>query len=176
VGLLEKLLNRFHVDPVLQRAVQREWGGDTAGAIEELETAVTTGKPTPVRLRALASMLLSCNRFDEALTYSAQALALAPHRPELIVNHSRVLRRAGRYDEALPLISGQYSKDKKNLFVAMEYCKLLVDMGQGTEALVVFEETERWFKPLAQRPDMERNGMSQAYREAKAKLRHGWKQ
>lgn len=175
MGLFEKLFNRFQIDPVIHKAIQREWRGDPEGAIRDLEAVIATTKPTAPRLRTLAVLLINCNRFEEAAAYSARALALAPNQPELIVNHARVLRRAGRFDEALPLISGQYSKDKKNVFVAMEYCKLLVDMGQGEAALAVFEETDRWFRPLSQKPNMEQNGMTQAYREARAKLKYGGK-
>lgn len=171
VGLLAKLFSRFQIDIVIQRAIQREWRGDLEGAIQELEEAIRTEKPTPARLKALALLLLKAGRTEVAATTSANALAMAPGQPELIVSHSRLLRRVGRFEEALPLISSRYNKDKRNIFVASEYCKLLVDLGRHQEAAAVLDEVDRWFKSRADSRRMEENGMTQAYREAQAKLK-----
>lgn len=175
MGLFEKLVNRFKVDLVIQRAVQKEWRGDLEGAIEDLEAAVGAAKPTPARLKVLSLLLQKAGRVDDAIAASTNALALAPNQPELIVGHARLLRRAGRFAEALPLISSRYGKDKKNIFVATEYCKLLVDMGRNEEAARVLDETSQWFETRAGDPRMEQNGMSQAFREAQEKLRHAGK-
>lgn len=170
MSFFDKLFNRFHVDPALERAVQKEWQGDLESAIGELTSAIAVSEPTAARLSALAVLLMKAGRNAEAADSSAKALALAPNQPELIVTHSRILRRSGRFEEALPLISDLYHREKKNIFVATEYCKLLVDMGRRDEAAAIMFETSGWFKPLVNKPRMVQSGMSRAYREAKAKL------
>ena len=175
MSLFTNLINRWRADHAMQSAIQREWRGDVEGAIKELKVLIEGPKPTADRLKALALVLVKNGRSEEACVYSEKALALAPNNPEVIVVHARILRRMQRYEEALPLITVQYHKNKKNIFVAMELCKLFVDMGRSEEAMQVFEETDRWFAPMSKKESVKRNGMLQAYSEGKAKLRQGAK-
>jgi tetratricopeptide (TPR) repeat protein len=138
---------------------------------DELTASRVKRGGSPRQLHAMAVLLLKLRKLDEALEFSGDALGRHPDNPEFALTHARVLRRLGRLDEALPLLEGIYTPQKRDVFISAEYCKLLVDLGRIGEAEQVFSELERWFKRLANRPQSKENGMTRAFSEAHEKLR-----
>jgi predicted Zn-dependent protease len=171
VGLLERLLQRWRVDHEMMHALRADWHGDTEGAIGQLQSAMAASGSTPDRQNALAQLQCKIGRTEEALSNIAQALADDPGKPEYIVTQVRILRRLGQLDEALSRIEAQYKRDEKNLFVATELSKVLVDMGRMDDASILLDRVEGWFERISETPRARTSGMAQAYREARQKLR-----
>lgn len=175
VGLLDQLFQRWRVDQPLARAMKKDWAGNTEGAIADLQELIATSGSSPERSNAMAILLVKIGEPEEALVCSEQALTADPDRPEFIVTHTRALRRLGRYDEALSRIEPLYQLDKKNIFVAVEYAKLLIDMGQTDDASALLDRVDAWFSDISDTRKAKESGMTHAYREARYKLRYAVK-
>lgn len=175
MGFLDQLLHRWRVDQPLARAMKKDWAGNTEGAIADLQALMLSTGSSPERSNVMAILLIKIGEPEEALICIKQALAAGANRPEFVVTHTRALRRLGRYDEALSRIEPQYRLDDKNIFVAVEYAKLLIDMGETGEAAALLDRVDSWFSEISDTRKAKESGMTHAYREARYKLRYAVK-
>ncbi len=175
MGFFDQLFNRSRVDKPLVDAMKKDWSGNTEGAIEDLQALILSTGSSPERFNALAILQIKIGEPEEALRCIEQALADGADHPEYVVTHTRALRRLRRYDEALSRIKALYRRDEKNIFVAVEYAKLLIDMGQTDDAAALLDRIDSWFSAISDSRKAKETGMTHAYREARYKLRYALK-
>src|SRR5262249_27337623 len=99
--------------------MKKDWAGNTEGAIADLQALILSTGTSPERANAMAILLIKIGEPEEALICMEPALAAGVNRPEVVVTHTRALRRLGRYDEALSRIEPLYRSDEKNIFAAV---------------------------------------------------------
>lgn len=85
----------------IQRLIQ---SGRGAEAVAQARVLAREAATAPDAQHLLALSLIAAERVDEADAAFRAAAALLPGEPRILANHARMLRRAGRAAEAVPLL------------------------------------------------------------------------
>ena len=109
-----------------------------------LERHVRTSEPIPRGTHlTLAMWLVELNRLDEAEAVARQGLAKQKKNAELANTLGVILRRLGRYEEALRWLEEASKIDRSNVAPLVNRGNVLLDLRRGPEAVEVFSRLMR---------------------------------
>jgi predicted O-linked N-acetylglucosamine transferase (SPINDLY family) len=109
--------------------------GRKAEAIEHLAAALTEDPARPAQVyRVLLTQFYQIHRYEEGAQWAVRAAERHPRDTEIANLHGVLLRRLGRYDEALAVQDQALRIDPRQEGIQFNRCNVLLDLKQGARA------------------------------------------
>jgi tetratricopeptide (TPR) repeat protein len=176
IALLLIRLGLFYVrawhdyDSVANRALAKANEGDAEGAMADLQALIQSKGMTAPRANALGCVHYARKEWNEAERMFDEAVRLGTGHEHYTMNHALARFRTGHHDEALALLQEFLTRYPNHIFLACNFCELLIELGRMEEARGLYAQMEDRRKNTTYLGAASRESVERRVTECRAKL------